>query len=72
MKSKPDNNVMVEYDGGFPIHAIHLWLGEEDEKSTLMYMVGEGETYLTPSKDYRSTKGINTFRTISGTLENIA
>ena len=38
---------MVEYDDGFPTHAIHLWLGEEDEKSTLMYMVGEGETYLT-------------------------
>lgn len=46
----PDYDVTVEYDGGFPIHAIHLWLGEEDEKSTLMYMVGEGETYLTSSK----------------------
>ena len=44
---KPDYDVMVEYDDGFPTHAIHLWLGEEDEKSTLMYMVGEGETYLT-------------------------
>ena len=44
---KPDYDVMVEYNGGFPTHAIHLWLGEKDEKSTLMYMVGEGETYLT-------------------------
>lgn len=46
-ETKPDYDVMVEYDGGFPTHAIHLWLGEEKEKSTLMYMVGEGETYLT-------------------------
>ena len=47
---KPDYDVMVEYNGGFPTHAIHLWLGEKDEKSTLMYMVGEGETYLTSQK----------------------
>ena len=49
-ETKPDYDVMAEYDGGFPTHAIHLWLGEENEKSTLMYMVGEGETYLTSSK----------------------
>lgn len=47
--SNPDYDVMVEYDEGFPTHAIHLWLGEENENSTLMYMVGEGETYLTSS-----------------------
>lgn len=47
---KPDYDVMVDYDRGFPTHAIHLWLGEEGEKSTLMYMVGEGETYITSSK----------------------
>ena len=49
-ETKPDYDVMVEYDGGLPTHAIHLWLGEEDEKSTLMYMVGEGETFVTSSK----------------------
>lgn len=48
--TKPDYDVMVGYGEGFPTHAIHLWLGEEDEKSILMYMVGEGETYLTSSK----------------------
>ncbi len=48
-ETKPDYDVMVEYDGGLPTHAIHVWLGEEGEKSTLMYMVGE-ETYLTSSK----------------------
>jgi len=50
VNAKPDYDVMVEYEGGLPTHAIHLWLGEEGEKSTLMYMVGEGETYVTSSK----------------------
>ena len=49
-ETKPNYDVMVEYDGGLPTHAIHLWLGEEGEKSILMYMVGEGETYVTSSK----------------------
>jgi hypothetical protein len=49
-KANPDYDVMVEYEGGFPTHAIHLWLGEENEESILMYMVGEGETYLTSPK----------------------
>lgn len=49
-ETTPDYDVMVEYDGGLPTHAIHLWLGEEGEKSILVYMVGEGETYLTSSK----------------------
>jgi len=47
--TKPDFDVMVEYDEGYPTHAIHLWLGEKNEKSILMYMVGE-ETYVTSSK----------------------
>jgi hypothetical protein len=49
--TKPEYDVMVEYEGGFPTHAIHLWLEEEGEKSTLIYMVGEGETYLTSPKN---------------------
>lgn len=48
--TKPDYDVMVGYEGEFPTHAIHLWLGEENEKSILMYMVGEGKTYITSSK----------------------
>jgi len=47
--TKPDFDVMVEYDEGYPTHAIHLWLGEKNEKSILMYIVGE-ETYVTSSK----------------------
>ena len=31
-ETKPNYDVMVEYDGGLPTHAIHLWLGEEGEK----------------------------------------
>lgn len=46
----PDYDVLVEYEGGLPTHAIHLWLADEDEKSILMYMVGEGETYVTLTK----------------------
>lgn len=49
-ETNPDYDVMVEYEEGFPTHAIHLWLGEEDEQSILMYMVGEGETYVTSPK----------------------
>ncbi|MBD8070642.1 hypothetical protein [Bacillus sp. PS06] len=48
--TQPDFDVMVEYKDGLPTHAIHLWLGEEDETSILMYMIGEGETYVTSSK----------------------
>ena len=55
--TKPDYDVMVDYDGGFPTHAIHLWLGDEGEKSILMYMVG-GETYLTSSKATDQLRGL--------------
>lgn len=43
--SNPDYDVMVEYksdsDGGFPAHGIHLWLGDEGEKSYFMYIEGD-------------------------------
>lgn len=50
--TKPDYDVMVEYDasdGGFPTHGIHLWLGDEGEKSTFMY-IADDVVYLTSSK----------------------
>ena len=50
VETKPDYDIMVEYEEGFPTHAIHLWLGEERERSSFMYMVGEGETYTTTVK----------------------
>lgn len=48
----PDYDVMVEYEtskGSLPTHGIHLWLGEEDGKSTFTYITDE-TTYLTTSK----------------------
>ncbi|MBM7602339.1 hypothetical protein JOC75_000309 [Metabacillus crassostreae] len=43
---KPDYDIQVKYKEGYPTHAIHLWLGEEGESSTLMYMVEEDGPYL--------------------------
>lgn len=43
----PDYDVMVEYKKDLPTHAIHLWVGEQDEPSVLMYMVSDGQTFLT-------------------------
>ena len=47
--SEPEYDVMVEYDAGegeLPTHEIHLWLGGENERSTLMY-IEDDEVYLT-------------------------
>ena len=46
---KPDFELMVEYEGDLPTHAIHLMLGEKGEESILMYIDSEGETYVTSS-----------------------
>lgn len=51
-KSKPDYDVMVEYEsdeGELPTHGIHLWLGKENEKSTFMY-IADDSIYLTSSQ----------------------
>jgi hypothetical protein len=47
--SEPEYDVMVEYtsaEGKLPTHAIHLWLGKENEKSMFMYLMAD-EVYLT-------------------------
>ena len=45
---KPDYDIQVQYSEGYPTHAIHLWLGEEGETSTLMYTIDdEDESYFT-------------------------
>lgn len=49
-ESIPDFDILVGYEKGLPTHAIHIWLGEENEKSVLMYMVGEGQTYVISGK----------------------
>lgn len=42
----PDFNLIVNYKEGYPSHPIHIWLGEEGQKSTLTYIFGEPETYM--------------------------
>ncbi|WP_226666383.1 hypothetical protein [Metabacillus litoralis] len=48
--SNPDYDIQVRYAEGLPTHAIHLWIGEEGDKSTLMYMVEKDGPYLTSIK----------------------
>jgi hypothetical protein len=38
--SEPEYDIMVEYDGA-PTHALHLWLGDEGQRSTFMYLNDE-------------------------------
>ncbi|MUK89417.1 hypothetical protein GMD78_13700 [Ornithinibacillus sp. L9] len=57
--SHPDFDIMVNYGEDFPVHAIHLWLGEEDESSTLMYMVDDDKTtYITTPKDTNELRNL--------------
>ncbi|KAA0546929.1 hypothetical protein FZW96_13130 [Bacillus sp. BGMRC 2118] len=52
----PDYDVVVSYGDDFPKHAIHIWLGEEGEKSTLSYLVEDGGTYYTSVKDTKKLR----------------
>ncbi|WP_019155164.1 hypothetical protein [Robertmurraya massiliosenegalensis] len=47
VESPPDYDVMVEYEEGYPTHAIHLWLGGEDEPSIMKYITDETVAYET-------------------------
>lgn len=46
----PDFDILVHYEKDLPTHAIHIWLGPENEESILTYMVGGGEAYVAPKK----------------------
>lgn len=51
--SEPEYDVLVKYTSAkdqLPTHGIHLWLGEENEKSMFMY-IGDDEVYLTSAKN---------------------
>ncbi|GGA78651.1 hypothetical protein [Ornithinibacillus halotolerans] len=48
--ANPDYDIVVSYGEDLPKHAIHLWLGEEGEQSVFMYMVEDGETYVSSEK----------------------
>lgn len=39
--SKPEYDIAVEYKGDLPSHGIHLWIGEDNEKSAFMYITNE-------------------------------
>ncbi len=39
--SKPEYDIAVDYKGELPSHGIHLWLGEDNEKSAFMYITNE-------------------------------
>ncbi|UYG97129.1 hypothetical protein [Cytobacillus firmus] len=39
--SELEYDIAVEYKGDLPSHGIHLWLGEDNEKSAFMYITNE-------------------------------
>ena len=50
--SEPEFDVMVEYtskEGQLPTHALHLWLGKENEKSIFMYLEDDEVYFTSPS-----------------------
>ncbi len=54
----PDYDVMVKYEskeGELPTHGLHLWLGEEDEQSMLMY-IADDSVYLTSAEMTRKLR----------------
>ena len=56
----PHYDVMVEYksdEGKLPTHAIHLWLGEENENSIFTYMLSD-DVYFTSPKVTGELRGI--------------
>jgi len=56
----PHYDVMVEYksdEGKLPTHAIHLWLGEENESSIFTYMLSD-DVYFTSPKATGELRGI--------------
>ncbi|MBS4219926.1 hypothetical protein KHA96_16560 [Bacillus sp. FJAT-49711] len=49
--SNPEFDIMVKYTsekGALPTHALHLWLGMENEKSIFTYMMDESSYYTSP------------------------
>lgn len=48
--SAPEYDLVVAYEGGLPSHAIYLWLGNENEASSMMYITDEETVYLTSPK----------------------
>lgn len=47
----PDFNVYVHYEEELPVHALHLWLGNDEEQSLLMYMIDESQSMYVVSSE---------------------
>ncbi|WEG18930.1 hypothetical protein PQ478_10710 [Alkalihalophilus pseudofirmus] len=43
----PDYDIVVSYGEHWPLHGIHVWLGEEGEESVFSYLADFEETYVT-------------------------
>ncbi|OAT85420.1 hypothetical protein A6P54_18990 [Bacillus sp. MKU004] len=58
--TEPDYDVMVQYEseeGQLQTHGIHLWLGDEGEASTLVY-VGDETVYHAPPEITKQLRGL--------------
>ncbi|WP_183163797.1 hypothetical protein [Alteribacter keqinensis] len=44
-----DYDLIISYGDEFPLHPIHLWLGEEGELGCFMYLV-EGDGFYVTSR----------------------
>lgn len=40
---EPEFHLYVHYENNLPVHAFHLWLGNDKEQCLLMYMIDETE-----------------------------
>jgi hypothetical protein len=58
--TEPDYDVMVQYEskeGQLPTHGIHLWLGEEGDASTFVY-IGDDVVYHAPPEITKKLRGL--------------
>ncbi|MBM7097975.1 hypothetical protein JSY36_19835 [Bacillus sp. H-16] len=46
----PDYDLIISYGDDFPLHPVHLWLGEVGEASYFMYLVEGDEFYITSTE----------------------
>lgn len=58
--TEPDYDVMVQYEseeGQLPTHGIHLWLGDEGDASTFVY-IGDETVYHAPPEITKQLRGL--------------
>ena len=47
----PDYDMQVEYINGLPVHALHVWVGNDGDATRFRYTFGDGKIYKTSKKD---------------------